>query len=263
MTTHISTDFCLFKMPVGSVSVLYPKLALCADLEPDKFWKTLYQELSIGKNPNYLYVANDSINYNKKQNISYCFTDKEPKDIIRDVKTLLLQSTTISSKKDNSNKQSLIQRAEIDLNEALENKWSSVRKKNAKDLHLVNFVIEQKHKYDLSSTQSVSLLNLIKHLFIMKHIVSKDVVMEDKKIVSINRLTYDPELKQMVYQYPEIKPNKTQKNLKEDDELAESLVDIDKDDALNEFEDDNENECLNSKFEKYFIHYQKNLVHLV
>jgi hypothetical protein len=73
---------------------------------------------------------------------------------------------------------------EEEIKESRKN-WTSIRKKNIKDLLIENYVIDMKNKYSLTVKQSKYLLSVIFIAMIFKVITVKDIKYENGKIDNI------------------------------------------------------------------------------
>lgn len=165
--------------------LLHPVFDKCALLETDEYWKGIFKDLSVGKSPTLLYIVNNTILYRGKTSLSYSFADKSAEIIGTELKELLLKHTNISSLQDKLNKQILIEEGEKRSNSAISSKWSSIRKKVEKELHLLNYVVKLQREHNLSTDSAKSLLDTIKGMMLMKQISPKDVHMENGKITHI------------------------------------------------------------------------------
>lgn len=176
----------------GKKELLYPIFEECSNLITDEYWKSFYEDLSFGKTPKCLYISNDTIcTTNKKKSFTYSFVNKEANVIVKELHTLILENTNLCSNKDLKKKKLDIEitRKKIEKTNKI-TKFSMIKSKNIKDLLITNFVIDMKHKYNLSWAQSQLLLSIISTAFICKNLTSQDVVYENNKIKSIKGLKF-------------------------------------------------------------------------
>lgn len=171
-------------MPIKK-EIIYPIFLECCQFANDRFWENIFEDLAYGKSPYGTYISKDFLccNYKDKE-FSYKIERKEPESLYNDIYILLAKKLGLLSQKDKIKKK-------IDFynihNDNKENKtWSSIRKKNIKDLLLENYVIDMKKRYSLSITQTKYLLSVIFIAMIFKVVTVKDIEYEDGKIINID-----------------------------------------------------------------------------
>ncbi len=217
--------------------VIHKNLAECAALESDEYWKNLYHDLSIGKNPTQLYISNNNIIYKGKQHLSYSLSDKSPELIVQELKQLLLKHTNISSEQDKLNKQLKIDDSQQKHANHTIDKWSQVKKKDAKEMLIINYVISQKNKHELSLKEAILFHDQLKNFFLMKYINPKDVIIQNNTIENIEGIVFDQDTKTFSH--------KNGKNIKIGKQEYSSRLD-EKD--MNEVE-----KCCSDMWEKYIL----------
>lgn len=85
-----------------------------------------------------------------------------------------------------------------DAQEAQEIKWKSIRPKHMKDLHITNFVISLKKKYNLSDEVASELGTNIAFAIQLKSIHPEHIHIEDGVISHIDGVEYDETLRKVV-----------------------------------------------------------------
>jgi hypothetical protein len=170
--------------------ILYPMFLECIKYTDDIFWENVFEELSYGKTPYGTYISKNFFccNY-KDKGFNYKIDDKNPEELHNDIYSLLVKKLGLLSQKDKIKK-----RLEF-LNTDEENKdskktWSSIRKKNIKDLLIENYVISMKNKYFLTFKQAKYLISIIYIGMIFKIITVKDIDYNDGKINNINGIEF-------------------------------------------------------------------------
>ncbi len=172
--------------------VAYPILLECSKYFTDEFWKNLFEEMSYGKCPKAFYISNNTIySSNKRKYFSYIIPkDKHASIIALEIKDLLVANTSICSVQDTNEKQrNLLEKSENSITD--ETTWSSIRKKNIRELFIIKFVIRMKEQYKLDWSMTRHLYSLIQLSFMFKTQSSKDVVFKNCRIESINGIVYN------------------------------------------------------------------------
>ena len=162
----------------GKNNVLYPIFSDCVKHTTDEFWKSFFKDLSIGKCPKSIYISNNTIySSNKKKGFFYIIpTDninntKTSKEVFTELRELITANTSIRSSIDISKKKAELRRKKSN---AITNDttWSDIRKKNVRELLLINYAIRMKKKYKLDWDSARYLYSLIQ----LSHLSSTDVV---------------------------------------------------------------------------------------
>lgn len=183
-------------------TLIYPVFIECSKYFTDEFWKNLFEEMSYGKCPKSFYISNNTIYAsNKRKQFSYVISeDKSPETMATDIRNLLLQHTNLCSLQDTKDRHDeLLLRTENVVTE--ETTWSSIRKKNIREIYLVRFVLRMKDKYNLSWDWTRHLYSIIQLGFIFKTQSSKDVIFKSKRIENINGIVYDESKKHFVNEF--------------------------------------------------------------
>jgi hypothetical protein len=172
-------------MPIKK-EILYPIFLECCEFTNDIFWENVFEDLSYGKTPYGTYISKDSLccNYKDKE-FNYKIEKKDPKELYNDIYNLLSKKLGLLSQRDKLKKKIDFYNIEEEIKEGRKN-WSSIRKKNIKDLCIEKYVIDMKNKYCLSTKQAKYLLSTIFIAMVFKVITSKDIHYENGKIQHID-----------------------------------------------------------------------------
>lgn len=175
-------------------NVVYPFLVKCSTHMPDEFWKSIVMNLALGKYPKCIYFSNYTIfSTTKKVQISYSIPLNRPeKEVAQEIYSFLLENTSLSSLDDNIKKKEMI--ALRKKNIIMSEKWSMIKKKNVRELIMINYVLREKKERKLSWDKSFELLSLIKLGFIYRLQASKDVEYSNGEIQSIKGIVFNPQL---------------------------------------------------------------------
>lgn len=175
----------------GKNTVIYPIIYEASKLMQDDFWKGLLEELSIGKYPKSIYISNSILfSANKRKPFSYSLNpeDKTAQEVAEELHSLLLSHTNLCSDTDTTNRKALVQSKN---NQGTVTKWSSIKKKNLRDQHILNYTQKMRKKYKLSYQLTRHLLATIHNAFDFKTHCSNDVEFKDDEIKSIADIVYD------------------------------------------------------------------------
>jgi hypothetical protein len=117
----------------GSISkISFPVYERCSELETEPFWKQFFSDLSKGKTPRSLFIAqNGDIYKYRKASKLLVSSSKSPEEIIADSKSSLARVIGKTSEK------------LIPLEPITYDKWNSVRKKSMKDFFILEYVDSQ------------------------------------------------------------------------------------------------------------------------
>lgn len=171
--------------------ILYPIFLECLQFTSDFFWENIFEDLAYGKTPYGTYINKDFLccNYKDKE-FSYKIERKDPEILYNDILILLGKKLGILSLRDKNNKQIDFQNIENELKECRK-KWSSIRKKNIKDLLIERYVLNMKEQYLLSFKQAQELLSHIFIGLVFKVISVKDIKYKDGVITSIDGINFE------------------------------------------------------------------------
>ena len=175
-------------------NVVYPFLVKCSNHMPDEFWKSIVMNLALGKYPKCIYFSNYTIfSTVKKVQVSYSIPINRPeKEVAHEIYLFLLENTSLSSMDDNIKKKEMI--ALRKKNFVMSEKWSMIKKKNVKELIMINYVLREKRERKLSWDKAFELLSLIKLGFIYRLQASKDVEYSNGEIQSIKGIVFNTQL---------------------------------------------------------------------
>jgi hypothetical protein len=170
--------------------IIYPVFLECCQYAEDTFWINIFEDLAYGKTPYGTYINKDFLccSYKKKE-FSYKIERKDPKILYTDIYNLLTKKLGILSKKEKVRKRVNFHETESRIKKYHQD-WSNIRKKNIKDLLIERYVIDMKHKYELSIKQTKYLSSVIFIAMIFKVIGPKDIEYSNGKIQNISGIEY-------------------------------------------------------------------------
>jgi hypothetical protein len=169
-------------MPVKR-EIVYPVFLECLEYTDDMFWKSIFEDLAYGKAPHGTYISKGFLccSYKGKE-FSYKLERKDPEILWKEIYSILTDKIGIFSQKER-NKQKT---AFSEMQKSTKNDTTNSRKKNTKDMLYEKYVLRMKKEHNLTIKQAKYLLAVIGICMLFKTISSKDIVMKDDKIESIN-----------------------------------------------------------------------------
>jgi len=176
-------------MPIKK-EILYPVFLECCQFADDVFWEGIFEELAYGKAPYGTYISKGFLccSYKNKE-FSYKIERKDPKVLYDDIYRLLTEKLGILSHKEKAQKRLDFHEMEKNIKQSRQD-WSSIRRKNIKDVMYEKYVIDMKRKYSLSLKQCRYLLSIILLSIMFKTITSKDITYKDNKIQNIDGIEF-------------------------------------------------------------------------
>ena len=171
--------------------IIFPIFLECLKYCTDLFWENIFEELVYGRSPYGTYISKEFIccSYKGKE-FSYKIEKKEPDKIYDEIHDLFLVKLGLLSSKDKVKKKNDFYNFEKDIKENRNKSWTSIRKKNIKDIYIENYVIEMKNKYNLTMKQARHLLSMISIGMIFKVISCKDIVYNYGVIEDIKGISF-------------------------------------------------------------------------
>lgn len=172
----------------GKKIVQYPIFLECVNYIDDEYWIDLYNDFAVGKFPKGIYISNNTLYIGSKwKNGGYNLLDKDPEIIANEVHDFIIQNTAIYSAQD-INKRNQGRKEEKKQIEV--ERFNQIKKKNEKEMLIVNYVLKMKNKLKLSWSETKDLFNIIKIGFITRQITSNDVNIKVKNgIVEIKKIS--------------------------------------------------------------------------
>jgi hypothetical protein len=177
-------------MPIRK-EIIYPIFLECCQFVEDTYWEIIFEDLAYGKCSYGTYISRDFLccSYKGKE-FSYKIEKKDPNILYTDIYNLLTKKLGILSKKDKIKKRTEFYKTEQDIKQSRQT-WSSIKKKNLKDLLIEQYVIKIKKKYSLNISQSRYLLSIIFIAIVFKVITSKDIDYENGHINNIKGIEFN------------------------------------------------------------------------
>lgn len=175
----------------GKNDIIYPILLECCQFAPDIFWENIFEELAYGRAPYGAYISKNFLCCSfKKKEFSYKIEKKDPKILYNDISLLLTSKLGIFSQQEKILQKHDFKDVEDNIKLSRQ-KWSTIRKKNIKDLLIEIYVIKMKNKYSLTVMQSRQLLSIILIGMTFKTITANDIEYSNGEITNINGIKFE------------------------------------------------------------------------
>lgn len=170
--------------------IIYPVFLKCCNLCKNNFWVNIFVDLSKGVTPYGTYISKHYFccSYKNKEFSYKILNDTEPEKLHADVTNLLKNKLKLTSLNEK-----LQQINTLKSRNKKDDTWNSIRKRSTRKMLLEKFVAVKGNEYNLSLKERKKLLNLIYYFSLTKSLTHKDFLMENKKIVSINGITFNDE----------------------------------------------------------------------
>jgi len=166
--------------------LLYPFFIDCAVYTNDKFWKSIFEDLAYGIAPYGAYVSKGAImcNYKDKE-FMYRIVKKDPAELYNDIYNIFTNKLNVISKEELLQRKEKIDKVQDDVID-----WCAIKKKNFKDILIENWAISIKKKHNLTIKQTRYLISIIFLGLIFKIFTSKDIVIKNGAIETINGIHF-------------------------------------------------------------------------
>jgi len=168
-----------------SDELLYPVFLECCSFTTDAYWTSIFNDLAYGRTPYGAYISKGFLCCNYKgKGFSYKI-EKKPVDLLfREVYALFTDRMGLMSYTETESK-----KKEFYSTPDSKAQWTSIRKKYSKDVLLEKYVIDLKHKHEMSLHDAKSLLSIICIALLFKTILTTDIEIADGKISHIDGIT--------------------------------------------------------------------------
>ena len=176
-------------MPINKKEVQFPYLLECCKFTKNMFWENIFENLAYGISPYGTYISKGFLccSYKKKE-FSYKLERKDIEIAYNDIHELLSEKLGILSHMETMQKKLTL--FELEKNQTIHLKWSDIRKKNTKELHIELYICRMRHKYSLSIEQSKYLLYMLYISIAFKLILPTDINYKNERIININGITF-------------------------------------------------------------------------
>jgi hypothetical protein len=171
--------------------IIYPIFLECSLFADDSIWKNIFEDLAYGITPYGTYISKNFLccRYKDKE-FSYKIDSSINSQVLyTDIYNLITNNLNILSNKEKTKKRLDFNQVETDLKET-QKSWSSIKKKNIKDILIEKYIIDMKNTFCLTIKQCKYLLSTIFIGLILKIINTNDIVYDNQKIQSINGIEF-------------------------------------------------------------------------
>ena len=177
-------------MPIKK-EIIYPIFLECLTFAEDNIWKNIFEDLAYGITPYGTYISKNFLccSYKDKE-FSYKIDPSMNSQVLyTDIYNLITKNLNILSNKEKNKKRLDFNQIENDLKET-QKSWSSIKKKNIKDILIEKYIINMKNEFSLTIKQCKYLLSTIFIGFMLKILTNSDIVYENERILRINGIEF-------------------------------------------------------------------------
>jgi len=176
-------------MPIKK-EIIYPIFLECCPHAKNAFWENIFEDLAYGKTPYGTYISKEFLccSYRKKD-FSYKIERKPSIQVHTEVYNLLTNKLGLFSPQERTQHKKEFEDLENTMRYSRDD-WSSIRKKNVKELLVELFVTRMKNKHSLTLKKARYLLSIIFMAMIFKVITSSDIEYNDGQIQSIKGISF-------------------------------------------------------------------------
>lgn len=178
--------------------ILYPIFSEASQYTFDPYWQQIFENCANGKFPKGVSIDNEKkILYIKNVNSfnSYNLNNESPENIYINIKKLFSTILNLKSTRDKRLQQQECDDICKELDESYNEDWQKIKRKKIRDPIIRKYILALKEKYNLDNSSTTELDNIIKLGFLFNWIGNENVIYENREIIDINTLNYDPELK--------------------------------------------------------------------
>ena len=173
--------------------IIYPILLECCKFTNDIFWQNIFEELAYGRTSYGIYISKNFICCSqKKKEFSYKIENKDPQVIFTELYNIFKNKVGIQSHQERLNNRKAFNELEDETKNKMKRNWTSIKKKNMKELLIELYVTKMKNKYFLTIEQARYLISIIYIGILFKVIIPKrDINYSDGEIFSISGIDFD------------------------------------------------------------------------
>lgn len=170
--------------------IVYPFFIECCKYTDDEYWKSIFEDLAYSITPYGVYINKNFMvcNYKDKE-FSYKIQKKDPKELFEDICNIFRNKLGLLSRDEIIKKRNDIDNMKDDIRNYTD--WSSIKKKNIKEILIENYAINMRAKYSLSLAQTRYLVSIIFLAFIFKVLSADDITISNGAIENIEGLEYE------------------------------------------------------------------------
>lgn len=171
--------------------ILYPCFLKLTQMTEDYFWKNIFEDMAYGICPYGISIHNGILYSNiKEKQFSYSFMNKSYDDMF---KTIIHHFKTKLNIATSGEYAAIRETLEQNLGISKYRTWKEIRKKNIRNILIINYVLNLSRQYQLKLSQTQKLLNLFFLGFAFKIISNDDVIYDPQtqSVSEIRGISYD------------------------------------------------------------------------
>lgn len=190
--------------------VLHPILEECSQLTLDPYWRQVFEECALGKFPRGCGIDSaGKVLYFKPKGgtnrnyLSYRLKD-DPEQVFLDLKKIFHTELNLKSKQDRQDLRDELDDLCKDIQETYAETWPKIKRKKIKDPIVRRYILDLKEAYELDDKETAEVAQIIKMGFLFNWIPNENVIYQDRRILDIKNLHFDPEERTFELDEPDI-----------------------------------------------------------
>jgi len=171
--------------------VIHKIFERCSELTKDHYWISIFRECARGKFPRGFSYKNGLLIHRRGNKINRVLISNSPHEAFSICLSFFKLSAGIMSSTDRKRLQKEEEERLLQVLNGREMTWKDIKAEKVKELLISEFVgdLSQKMKYDKEEKKELS--TTVKCGFMLKYFTSKNITMEDGKIIDISGLLYN------------------------------------------------------------------------
>jgi len=159
-------------------NIKYPIFIQCCKYIDDKYWYSIFKQLSYGKPPFGCSIVNNALTYKRnsvsKDKFIYHFDNtNNPHTLFTDLKLLFKNKINLVSPSD---REGIIHKVNNKMDDLQRTKWSDVKKKSDKELLIENFALHSMKTYKLTIHKTRKFMSFLNTSILFNCIKTTDII---------------------------------------------------------------------------------------
>lgn len=196
--------------PAEIRKIVYPHFSECAQFTLDPYWRQVFEECAKGHfprgsgiNPEGDVIYFRGKNLNNRNYVSYRLST-EPETTFKELKQYFQSELGLRSKQDRKKIRDEIDEICEGLQKTFIGSWQNIKKKKIRDPIIRKYILELKHKYELSDKETAEVAQMVKLGFLFNWITNEQVDYEDQCIKDITSLHFDEKTRRFHLEEPDV-----------------------------------------------------------
>ena len=167
----------------------------CSELTQDSFWQGIFMDCARAKFPRGYSFKNNLLTHKKGNKISTLELNSSPTDVFIMTMKFFQNTSGILSETDRKRKQDEDDQKMAELGENEDITWKEIRTEKLKEVLIIEFINSLCIKMKFDEEEKRELITTVKKGLMLKYFNGDNIVMEGGRIIEIEGLKYNKELK--------------------------------------------------------------------